>query len=469
MKRILLFILPVLMIISTAFTILGVIQVRYEQEKLLDEVRRKAVAVNESMELSVRQVLANNDIRSANRIVESFQKRERLQGCVIYDKEGKILAVTDRIADWGTAEKPYIKESLAKRSSRSALEKFGDYSAYSHVLPINDDEGNLLGLSEVLYDTSYVLTTLAAIWKRISITLISLLVVIVLIMLLIQRQIFILPVIRLTEWFQHFQRGETNTSHTMKQQDELGKLANEVEQVALSLRIARKVVSEKASERLEKDELWTEAKLRDTIQARLGENMLYMVSNREPYMHVINETTGKPECIRPAGGVVTAIDPIMRACGGMWIAHGSGNADRLFVNSKDKLGVPPEDDRYILKRVWLSKDEEEGYYYGFSNEGLWPLCHITHTRPVFRESDWQTYKNVNQKFADSVLEELPAQKPFVFVQDYHFTLLAKMIKEKRPDATIALFWHIPWPNPEVFSTCPYQEQILEGMLACDLV
>ncbi|PIU42443.1 MAG: trehalose-6-phosphate synthase [Candidatus Omnitrophica bacterium CG07_land_8_20_14_0_80_42_15] len=194
-----------------------------------------------------------------------------------------------------------------------------------------------------------------------------------------------------------------------------------------------------------------------------------MVSNREPYLHITDEVTGIVKCTRPASGVVTAIDPILRACGGTWIAHGAANADRKFVNSKNKLGVPPEDTRYILKRVWLSKEEENGYYYGFSNEGLWPLCHITHTRPIFRETDWLMYKKVNQKFADSVLEELPAKNPFVFIQDYHFTLLAKFIKEKRPDATIALFWHIPWPNPESFAICPYQKEILEGMLSCDLI
>ena len=186
-------------------------------------------------------------------------------------------------------------------------------------------------------------------------------------------------------------------------------------------------------------------------------------------MHVIDEATGSPKCIRPASGVVTAIDPILRACGGTWIAHGSANADRSFVNSKNKLGVPAEDNRYILKRVWLSKEEEEGYYFGFSNEGLWPLCHVTHTRPIFRETDWQMYKKVNQKFAENVLEELPAKDPFVFIQDYHFTLLPRMIKEKRPDATIALFWHIPWPNPEVFAICPYHLEILDGMLGCDLI
>ncbi|MBN2453206.1 MAG: trehalose-6-phosphate synthase [Candidatus Omnitrophica bacterium] len=220
---------------------------------------------------------------------------------------------------------------------------------------------------------------------------------------------------------------------------------------------------------MQKAELWTEAKLRDLVRAKLGENALFVVSNREPYLHMINEATGQARCVRPASGVVTAIDPILRACGGTWIAHGSANADKKFVNSRNKLGVPPEDNRYILKRVWLTKEEEDGYYYGFSNEGLWPLCHITHTRPLFRESDWHIYRKANKKFADSVLEELPSKNPFIFIQDYHFTLLPQMIKEKRPDATIALFWHIPWPNPEVFSICPYQAEILDGMLGCDLI
>ena len=322
---------------------------------------------------------------------------------------------------------------------------------------------------EVIYDTAHVFAILTELWRRISITLIIMVIAIALITLLIQRQIFILPVKRLTQWFHYFQKGEIDSRHPIKEKGELGKLASEVEEVALSLRIARRTLSDQASARLEKEEIWTEAKLKNLVQAKLGENAFFVVSNREPYMHVIDEPSAKANCIRPASGVVTAIHPILCACGGMWIAHGSGNADRKFVNSKDKLGVPPEDNRYILKRVWLSKEEEEGYYYGFANEGLWPLCHNTHTRPIFRESDWQMYKRVNMKFAESVIAELPAKSPFIFIQDYHFTLLAKLIKEKRPDATIALFWHIPWPTPESFSICPYQREILDGMLGCDLI
>ncbi|OQB12828.1 MAG: Trehalose-phosphate synthase [Candidatus Omnitrophica bacterium ADurb.Bin205] len=469
MKRILLFILPILIIVAVVFTIFGIFQARYTQERLMDDLKRKARTVDESMEMAVKSIFINNDLKSANRLVERFQKRERLQGSVLYNNEGQIIAITERISDWREKDKPYIKDILDSKSPRGALETFSEYSVYSYIMPVFDDEGNVLGLVEVIYDTSYLYNMLTELWKRISITLIILIMLIALIAFLIQRQIFILPVRRLTLWFSHFQRGEIDKLKPFEERGEFGKLISEVEQVALGLRVARKVVTEEAHTRVQKEDIWTQGKLRDLIHAKLGENAFFVVSNREPFMHILEKTSGKIKCVRPASGVVTAIDPILRACGGTWIAHGSGSGDRRMVNSKDKLGVPPDDIRYILKRVWLSEEEEEGYYYGFSNEGLWPLCHVTHTRPLFRDSDWQMYKKVNHKFAESVLAELPAKNPFIFLQDYHFTLIARMIKEKRPDATIALFWHIPWPNPEVFSICPYQHEILDGMLACDLI
>jgi len=469
MRRVLLFILPILIIVSVAFTLFGFFQARLEEEKLTDDLKRKARTVAESMELSVKHVLLGNDLKNANYLAEKFETRERLQGCAIYDKDGNIIALTKRFADWKEKDKPYIKDIIANKIPRGELEKFKDYQVYSYILPIVDDEGQFLGMVEVIHDTSYVFARLTELWRRISSTLIILVIVIFVLSILLHRQIFALPIQRLTDWFKFFQRGETDEAHPIREKGDLGKLASEVEQAALSLRVARRTISDEASARLEKEEIWTEPKLKDLIRAKLGEKALIVVSNREPYMHVVDEATGLGKCIRPASGVVTAIHPVLCACGGTWIAHGAGNADKKFVNSKDKLGVPPQDNRYILKRVWLNKEEEDGYYYGFSNEGLWPLCHNTHTRPIFRESDWQAYKKVNQKFADSVLEELPAKHPFVFIQDYHFTLLGKMIKEKRPDAIIALFWHIPWPTPEAFSICPYRKEILEGMLGCDLI
>jgi len=468
-KRVLMFILPIGMIVFIAFAAFGFFEARSMEARLTEEVKQKARAVAESMELSAAQVLINGDMRGARRLVQKFENRERLQGCVIYDASGRIFAITKRFADWKEKEKPYVESVLKSKNPRGKIEKFRDHSVYSYALPLLDDEDQILGLLEVIYDTSYIFTRLTDLWRSISITLAFLLASVLLISLFAHRQFFEIPVQRLTEWFEHFQKGNTDVKPPVSETGDLGKLATEVERAALTLRVARKSMIEEAQERIQYDEIWTETKLKDMVRAKLGEHSIFVVSNREPYVHVIDEKNGAPRCVWPASGVVTAIDPILRACGGTWIAHGSGNADRKVVNSSDKIGVPPGNERYILKRVWLSKEEEEGYYYGFSNEGLWPLCHITHTRPIFKESDWQMYRAVNQKFADSVLAELPYHHPFVFIQDYHFTLLPRMIKEKRPDATVALFWHIPWPNPEVFSICPYQKEILEGMLGCDLL
>ena len=469
MKRVLLLVLPILIILASGLTVLGFVQVRSVREKLMDDLMRKARTVAESSGFSARDILKNNRLKEANRLVESFQRREQVQGCILYDRDIKVLAVTERIASWKESDTLYLKLVLQTRTARGKLEQVGEYPVYRYVQPVFDEQDNPLGLVEVVYDTSYLYSALAELWRRISYTLIGLVCVIVLVLVVVERQTYVLPIRRLTAWFGRFQRGEVDKLSPFKAKGEFGKLVSEVEQVALSLRVARRAASDEAHARLQREDVWSEAKLRDLVKAKLRDASLYVVSNREPYLHVADGSSGGVTCVQPASGVVTAIDPILRACGGTWIAHGSGSADRQFVNSKNKLGVPPGDDRYILKRVWLTKEEEEGYYYGFSNEGLWPLCHITHTRPIFRESDWRMYEQANRIFAESVLEELPARNPFVFIQDYHFTLLPRMIKEKRPDAAVAIFWHIPWPNPEAFAICPYQHEILEGMLSCDLI
>ncbi|MBI2852839.1 MAG: trehalose-6-phosphate synthase [Chloroflexi bacterium] len=192
-----------------------------------------------------------------------------------------------------------------------------------------------------------------------------------------------------------------------------------------------------------------------------------MVSNREPYIH--SYSSGQIICQVPASGLTVALDPVMRACGGTWIAHGSGDADREVVDIDNKVSVPPADPRYSLRRVWLTKEEEEGFYYGFSNEALWPLCHIVYTKPVFSESDWNSYKQVNEKYAESILQEVGDRKAFVFIQDYHLALLSRLLREKNPAIVTAQFWHIPWPNRDVFRRCPWEAEILDGLLGNDLL
>jgi trehalose-6-phosphate synthase len=213
--------------------------------------------------------------------------------------------------------------------------------------------------------------------------------------------------------------------------------------------------------------MWTRQSLNELVKEKLADYLFVVVSNREPYIHTFSG--GKITYRVPASGLTVALDPVMQACGGIWIAHGSGDADREVVDKDNKVGIPPENPRYTLKRLWLSKEEEKGYYSGFSNEALWPLCHLVYTKPVFEESDWQTYKKVNEAFARSVLEEVGDKKAFVFIQDYHLTLLSRLIKDKHPNIITAQFWHIPWPHREAFRICPWQEEILHGLLGNDLL
>ncbi|GLQ77178.1 trehalose-6-phosphate synthase [Mesorhizobium huakuii] len=212
---------------------------------------------------------------------------------------------------------------------------------------------------------------------------------------------------------------------------------------------------------------WSPETLRHILATELPDAQVIVVSNREPYIH--NREGDDIQLVVPASGLVSALEPITRACAGTWIAYGGGSADRLVVDKNDRIEVPPDNPSYTLRRVWLSEEEQQGYYLGFANEGLWPLCHIAFTRPIFRASDWEAYEAVNRKFADTVVAEARNERPIVLVQDYHFALLPRMIRERLPEAIIITFWHIPWPNSEVFSICPWREKILEGLLGSSIV
>jgi trehalose 6-phosphate synthase len=215
---------------------------------------------------------------------------------------------------------------------------------------------------------------------------------------------------------------------------------------------------------------WSRDRLVSLLKERLSGIRVVVVANREPYIHNrVGPIGGELTWIRPASGLVTALDPIMRATGGVWVAHGSGSGDHETADDHGRLAVPPNKPAYTLRRVWLTDEEERGYYYGLSNRALWPLCHIAYTRPVFDASDWEQYSRVNAKFAEAVLEEIEGSPAIVLVQDYHFALLPRLVKQRRPDAVISHFWHIPWPHREAFRICPWQHEILDGLLGSDLL
>lgn len=213
---------------------------------------------------------------------------------------------------------------------------------------------------------------------------------------------------------------------------------------------------------------WTPERLKLTLSRYLHGERVVIVANREPYIHE-RSPEGTVRVLRPASGLVTALEPIMRACSGVWVAHGGGSADRDTVDAADHVRVPPGDESYVLRRVWLSEEEERGYYYGFANEGLWPLCHVAHARPTFRSEDWSHYQAVNRRFVDAVCQEVDTDNPVILVQDYHFALAPRMLRERLPRATILTFWHIPWPNPEQLSICPWRRELIEGLLGSSIL
>jgi trehalose-6-phosphate synthase len=276
------------------------------------------------------------------------------------------------------------------------------------------------------------------------------------------------PVEKLTAWLRQAHLGHPAAPPRLPARGILAPLIREAETLARDLVRAQDAAVREARLRQRGDSLWTPERLREQVLAKLIGRPLVVVANREPYRHI--RRGGRIEVETPASGLVTGLEPLLRACGGTWIAHGDGDADRETSDEIGRLRVPPDKPQYGLRRVWLDAAEVKGYYEGFSNEGLWPLCHIAHMRPVFRAADWAYYRRVNEKFAEAALAEIEGEdEPFILVQDYHFTLLPKLIKDRRPDARVALFWHIPWPNPEAFAICPWRKELLSGLLGADLI
>lgn len=234
------------------------------------------------------------------------------------------------------------------------------------------------------------------------------------------------------------------------------------------LRDVRDLIERVMDEKEDGPGVWTAGRLKQTLSRYLHGERVVIVANREPYVHE-RSPDGGVHVLHPASGLVTALEPVMRACSGVWIAHGSGSADRETVDRNDRVRVPPGEESYYIRRIWLTPEEEHGYYYGFANEGLWPLCHLAHTRPAFRSEDWACYRRVNERFAEAVCSEVDSDDPIVLVQDYHFALAPALIRKRLPAATVIMFWHIPWPNSERVGICPWRQEILEGLLGSSIL
>ncbi len=439
------------------------------KRSLRRELQRRSEVLAESLAGSVEHDMEKGTLQTLKKTVQRFANRENLMGMAVYDPQGRVIAITKDLAPkLGDPPPPVVLESLKENSGGDAFQRLADSPVHICVLPLYSPD-KFLGALAVVHDAGYIRDQSVHIWRETFLSGLVLVILIALITLLIVRWSIQGPIARTAHWLRALRTGHMPTSRIGMPDEKLYQpLAREVASLAQSLNSARSAAEREARLRAAGQSQWTAERLTADLRNRLGGSRLFVVSNREPYIHKARGKSVEVEV--PASGLVTALEPVLNACEGTWVAHGSGTADRETVDRHDRIAVPPDDPHYTLRRVWLTKEEEEGYYYGFANEGVWPLCHIAHTRPIFRAEDWKQYQAVNRKFADALLEEMKdTEKPVVLVQDYHFALLPRMIKQKRPDARVAIFWHIPWPNPEAFGICPWQRELVDGLLGADLI
>jgi trehalose-6-phosphate synthase len=440
-------------------------EVKSQEASARQNLEGQARILAESLAEAIEIPLERNSRPNLQRTLERLGAR--LVGLAVYQPGGEPFAVTSALAGRLTSRPPAVDAAAVQKTGRGCYIQLDHIPVYVYALPLRNNDA-IVGTMALFEDATVIEEQGPMLWREALKRLLLEMLFIPFIAFLIVRWGIQGPIARTAQWMTDLRKGHSFAPPKLPDDDLFEPLTQEVRQFVQSLEDARAAAEKEARLRLTSQSIWTAERLRAHVRTKLEGQPLFVVSNREPYQHVHQ---GKStEILVPASGLVTALEPILRACDGTWIAHGAGDADREVVDEHDRLRVPPGEPAYTLRRVWLTPDEEQGYYYGFANEGLWPLCHIAHTRPTFRARDWGYYQEVNEKFAQAVLDEINgAEQPAVLVQDYHFALLPRLIKDQRPDARVAIFWHIPWPNPQAFGICPWKREIVDGLLGADLV
>ncbi len=476
MRTTLKIVLPLIISVVVVSLFFAAYQVRTQKRLLRNDLSRRAEILGESLQENV-EPLFDRPLpdKSLQRLVDRFGQREHLKGIAVYNAGGTALALTPGLQPIFQTRPATATHAALRDAGLGEFVNIDNLPMHVYALPLHRN-GQAVGTLLMVHDTSYIDTQVSHTLRDSLLNVLVQTLFIAILALVLVRWTLTGPLTRTAKWLRTLRTGQEtgqppNIPPAGGQGEIFDQIHREVAHLARDLNAARATAEEEARLRESGVSLWTAERLRVSLSNKLQNKPLFVVSNREPYMHVFNNgSNGSMQVIVPASGLVTALEPVLLASNGTWIANGSGNADREVVDARDRLRVPPDNPAYTLRRVWLSAEEEKGYYEGFANEGLWPLCHIAHTRPIFRPEDWLCYQEVNRRFADAVLTEMEGvESPIVLAQDYHFALLPRMIKEARPDARVAIFWHIPWPNPEVFGICPWQRELIDGLLGADLI
>jgi alpha,alpha-trehalose-phosphate synthase [UDP-forming] len=437
---------------------------------LREDLERRSKWIGFGLQPYLEQTLSSGNSLALPAFLASSRTRAGVLELAVFNPEGNLLASAGPLDLVQALPHSLVEKSLHKGADEAAFGKTDTTQWLEEVLPLHN--GNQLeGALVLVADSGYIRSQTYDLWRRSFWRIVELVVLITGVTFIMVRWFLMRPMTRVAERLRRLRSGHPEALSAAKAANEFSMfspLAHEVETLAESLIAARAAAEAEARLRAAGENLWTADRLAVHMREISGSSRIFVVSNREPYMHV--RRGREVVCVVPPSGLVTAIEPVLRACDGVWVASGAGDADTTTVDQFDRLRVPPDNPRYTLRRVWLSEEEESRYYDGFANEGLWPLCHIAHTRPIFRPADWECYQRVNERFASALLEEMEdSVEPIVFVQDYHFALLPRLVKDARPDARVAIFWHIPWPNPEAFGICPWQAELLDGLLGADLI
>lgn len=441
-------------------------QANQEEIELSSRLQSRTQLLAESLAESIGPSYRANATTTLDSIVNRFVSDERLVGLAVFDNAGTAVAQSEGIPP-ETVVRSEIETVMDKGEADGIFVRVDGVNLYAYTIPLMEED-RVIGALTVVQNANYIDDGVRQVWLNNALRLLLQICIFALTVFLFLRFVILSPMSKMTRSIQSLRAGvepeEGVTGGGLWQP-----LSMEISKMTHSLKQARTAASEEARMRLEKlDTPWTAERLKEFMKAYLKDRPLFVVSNREPYEH--QRTKHGVVWKVPAGGLITALEPVMAACGGVWLAHGSGSADKEVTDAHGKIAVPPDEPKYTLKRVWLTEKEVRGYYTGFSNESLWPLCIMAHTRPLFRKEDWIEYKKVNEIFAKQLLAEIQhVKEPLILIQDYHFALLPALIRKSRPDARIAIFWHIPWPSAETFSICPWRKEILEGMLGADVV
>jgi trehalose 6-phosphate synthase len=411
-----------------------------------DDVRLRAALAVRGARNELANAWSRGDRLAVGAVLEEITTDERILGAAACAPDGSAFARTTEFPQELSCQR-FSNESSSGLQAWNHTARIRNGEVYLSALPILSPSGVSLGVVGLIHDMSYI-EQRERLMRKAAVGLFGLMVIGA---LLLSSGVARASWRRFRQEIRSLSQGEKPEFHPLLQ----------------DIRdLAQQLAAESPAG--EGGRAWTPERLREVLHRHLRGEKVMMIANREPYIHE-RDASGAIRVQHPASGLVSALEPVMRACSGVWVAHGSGSGDRQSSDRHGRVLVPPGEESYTLRRIWLTDDEERGYYYGFANEGLWPLCHIAHARPSFREDDYGYYRCVNRRFADAVCEEVDREDPIILVQDYHFALAPKLIRERLPRATILTFWHIPWPNAERFGICPFREELLEGLLGSSIV